>query len=105
MDICCRSYNDFGFNGFVCACTKTNPWPYTVPSYISNNYFCDTGDHDAGHADGMYYPNGPLFDGQGCGTDSTCCQFNTPPWFSTELPHDDLEIRICGNGPVSREDA
>ena len=55
----------------------------------------------------MYYPDEPLFDGQGCGPDSTCCQFNTPPWFCTELPQptsDDLEIRICGDEPVSNED-
>ncbi len=101
--------NDFGLvsNSFICSCTNSNPWPYTVPSFISNNYFCDTGDHDAGFVNEMNYPDEPLFDGQGCGPDSTCCQFNTPPWFCTELPQptsDDLEIRICGNDPVSSED-
>ncbi len=101
--------NDFGLvnNGLICSCTNTNPWPYTLPSFIGNNYFCDTGDHDAGYVTGMYYPDEPLFDGQGCGPDSTCCQFTTPPWFCTELPQptsDDLEIRICGNKPFSSED-
>ncbi len=81
---------------------NTNPWPYTVPSFIGNNYFCDTGDHDAGYVDGMYYPDEPLFNGQRCGPDSTCCQFNTPPWFCTELPQptsDDYQIRIRGDDP------
>ncbi len=99
--------NDFGSDGSVCPCSNTSPWPYTVPSFTGNNYFCDTGDHDAGQVAGRYYPDEPLFDGQGCGPDSTCCQFNTPPWFCTELPqptNDDLEIRICSNVPISRED-
>lgn len=29
---------------FSCACTDvTNTWPYQVPSFIGDNYFCDTG--------------------------------------------------------------
>ncbi len=67
--------------GSKCPCTDSSfSWPHTVPSFIGNNYFCDTGDHDTGYINGRYYPNEPLFDGQGCGPDSTCCQFNTPPW-------------------------
>ncbi len=52
----------------------------------------------------MYYPDEPLFDGQGCGPD---CQFNTPSWFCTELPQptsDDLEILICGDQSIFNED-
>ncbi len=100
--------NDFDIDGRICPCTNTNPWPFTVPSFIGNNYFCDTGDHDAGFVNGRYYPDEPLFDGEGCGSGSTCCQFNTPPWFSTELPQptsDNLEIRICGDEGVGNEDA
>ncbi len=98
--------NNFDLAFVVCSCTNSNPWPYTLPSFIGNKYFCDTGDHDAGFVNGMYYPDDPRFVGQGCGPDSTCCQFNSPPWFCTELPQptsDDLEIRICGNGPISGE--
>ena len=95
------------YNTHICSCTSSNPWPYTVPSFVGNNYFCDTGDHDAGYVTGMYYPDEPLFDGQGCGPDRTCCQFNNPSWFCTELPQptsEDLEIRICGNETISNED-
>ncbi len=100
--------NDHGVAIDVCYCTNTyNPWPFTFPSFIGNNYFCDTGDHYEGHAYGIYYSNDPLFDRHGCGFDSTCCQFNTPPWFSTELPQptsDDIEIRICGDENTVQED-
>ncbi len=78
--------NSGGSTGFKCPCIDASfSWPHTVPSFIGNNYFCDTGDHDEGFVYGMYYPDDPLFDGEGCGPDSTCCQFNTPPWFCTAL--------------------
>ena len=40
----------------------------------------------------------PLWDGAGCGPNSTCCAFNNPPWFHRELPEsttDDIEMRLC----------
>ena len=39
----------------------------------------------------------PLWDGEGCGPTSTCCQFNTPPWFCATPPQpttDDIELKI-----------
>ena len=47
------------------------------------------------------YPEDPLWDGQGCGPSSTCCSFNTPPWFAKELPSpttDDVEMRLLVPG-------
>ncbi len=99
--------NDFDHVGSICPCTNSNLWPYSVPSFIGNIYFCDTGDHDAGYISGRFYPDEPLFDGRVCGPDSTCCQSNTPPWFCTELSQptsDDLEIRICGDQGFRNED-
>ena len=48
-----------------------------LPSFVGNNYFCDTGssDNDAVH----FYGDNPLWDGAGCGPQSTCCSFNNPP--------------------------
>ena len=40
----------------------------------------------------------PLWDGEGCSSNSMCCQFNDPPWFQTELPQatrDGVELRLC----------
>jgi len=49
-----------------------------------------------------FWPNGdPLWDGQGCGPTSSCCSFNSPPWFNVRLPNsttDYIEVRICGSG-------
>ena len=81
----------------VCPCS-TFSWPYQVPAFIGSNYFCETG---------TFFPDDPLWDGEGCGSNSTCCQFNDPPWFQTELPQatrDGVELRLCLNEPSTNED-
>ena len=83
----------------TCPCTNTAySWPHQVPSFINNDYFCDTGNPGPGTSRTIYYINDPLWDGEGCGSTSTCCEFNSPPWFCRSLPQptsDDLEIRNC----------
>ena len=82
---------------FICPCTSTNiAWPFQVPSFIGNNYFCDTGNRGPGFTFGTIYVDDPLWDGEGCGPNSSCCEFNNPPWFCTTLPQattDDMELR------------
>ena len=85
---------------YNCPCTNTRyNWPYQLPSFIQNNYFCDTGNTGPGFGNGdTYYSNDPLWDGAGYGADSTSCQFNSPPWFYSSLPQattDDVEVRLC----------
>ena len=92
----------------VCACTDTNSnWPYQIPSFIGNNYFCETGNPGPGFLFTEIYQDDPLWDGEGCDPSSTCCQLNNPPWFCTTLPQpttDDIELRICADEPTSNED-
>lgn len=88
---------DFG-SQFLCDCSNSGNWPYSVP-FVGNNYFCDTANHAGTHNTSQTYYDDPLWDGQGCGLNSTCCQFQNPPWFSASLPEpstDDLEVRNCG---------
>ena len=81
-----------------CACINpAQDWPYELYSFMTNNYFCDTG--NPGPDRGAYYSifRNPLWDGDGCGATSACCQFNNPPWFCTTLPQpttDDIEITM-----------
>ncbi len=89
----------------ICPCTTDQNWPYTVPEFIGNNYFCETGDPDSPWVADLVYPDDPLWDGKQCGHTSTCCEFNNPPWFCTPLPrptNDSLEMRNCANeGPAN----
>ena len=83
----------------VCSCTNTEAaWPYEVPEFVGDDYFCDTGNPQPTSQLTVTYTADPLWDGEGCGPTSTCCEFNNPPWFCTTLPQpttDDIEARIC----------
>ena len=83
----------------LCPCTNiNNPTTINIPSYVGDDYFCDTA--SSNHWQHIFYPDDPLWDGEGCGPLSTCCSFNNPPWFSKQLPSpttDDIEMRLCAN--------
>ena len=95
----------------ICSCTNnqiSSSLLQPVPSFVGNDYFCDTGStgSEASNHHG-FYPSNPLWDGQGCGSNSTCCSFNTPPWFFKTLSStvgDNLELRICSDEDRSNED-
>ena len=86
--------------GNLCPCGVPNNTDYynAIPPYIGNDYFCETGDHAQSHSPRRLLADDPLWDGQGCGGNSTCCSFNNPPWFCKQLPQpttDDIELRMC----------
>ncbi len=92
----------------VCPCTRPG-FNYTgaVPPFIGQDYFCETGSRQR-YSRHDFYSDDPLWDGQGCGGTSTCCEFNNPPWFCKQLDQpttDDIEVRICGDELVRNEDA
>ena len=67
-----------------------------VPPFVGNDYFCESG-VNAGERGG-FHPDDPLWDGQNCISSSTCCSFNTPPYFVKQLPTsttDSIEARLC----------
>ena len=77
-----------------CPCDSS----YTAPSFVGEDFFCESGNPITGSVNFVFYEDDPLWDGQGCGT-STCCTHNNPPWFCKQLPQattDDIEIRLCG---------
>ena len=76
-----------------------------IPPWFGNDYFCDTGAKQRFQF--IFYPDDPLWDGEGCGPTSTCCSFNNPPWFSKQLPSpttDDIEMRLCVDQSNADED-
>ena len=91
----------------ACPCVTGRSSGSRVPSFVGQNYFCESGltEWDANN---ILYPNGdPLWDGQGCGPTSSCCIFNSPPWFHVTLPSsttDDIEVRICNSQTIFWDD-
>ena len=76
-----------------------------LPSFVGDDYFCDAGTVTL--AFHIFYGDNPLWDGSGCGSTSTCCSFNTRPWFLKELSpptSDDIEMRVCRDESRANED-
>ena len=90
-----------------CPCSSADgSFTGTIPPFIGNDYFCDSGSRYDTTTDTLYDAD-PLWDGEGCRESNTCCEFNNPPWFCKDLPQtttDDIELRICGNAVLSNED-
>ena len=97
------TWDEIGGHPSSCPCTETDT-TYTgaVPPFLGNNYFCDAGSRNRGQM-----IDDPLWNGSGCGSTSSCCSFNSPPWFCKELPQpttDDIEVRVCTDEGASNED-
>ena len=92
----------------TCPCVNGSTAGNRIPSFIGQNYFCESGLTQQSPGHGVFHPNGdPLWDGQGCGPTSSCCTFNSPPWFNVQLSSlttGDIEVRICGDGGIGNED-
>ena len=103
--VAARAASETGSN--VCACTHPPETDYltsSVPDFVGNDYFCETGTDSSS---GVFYSNDPLWDGQDCNSPSTCCQFNSPPFFCkivSEAATDDLEVRLMSNELHTNED-
>ena len=95
-----RNNNNTLLPSYSCPCINpAHTWPYEVPSYVGDSYFCDTGTHTFTGDVSKVFMDEPLWEGEGCGGSSTCCRFNSPPWFCQQLKYhtsDDLELRLCG---------
>ena len=93
-------------NNFICPCTNSRATEsFQTPVFVGNDYFCDTGSEQRSVE--TFYPDDPLWDGAGCGPYSTCCSFNTPPWFYKQLPQpttEEIELRVCSAGILVGEE-
>ena len=80
-----------------CNCPCTTPTVQVAPSFIGNDYYCESGNPTDAYIFDHVYSEDPLWDGEQC--EGQCCSNGkSPPWFSVELPNptsDDIEVRIC----------
>ncbi len=71
---------------YMCPCTRPDlTYSGVVPPFIGQDYFCETGSRQ--RFSNIFYPDDPLWDGQGCGGTSTCCEFNKPLWFTPPVDY------------------
>ena len=81
-----------------CGCSNTNKnWTHATPGDVGDDYFCDS--------NGLWIEGGgweedevdDLWDGEGCGSSSSCCEWRDPPYFCKQLHNttsEDMEIRL-----------
>ena len=77
---------DRSFRIFCCHCNPRNSYGGSPP-FVGNDYFCESGVSSlSAIGNNIFYPDDPLWDGQGCIHDNPCCSLNNPPWFNQTLP-------------------
>ena len=97
---------------FAAGLTEGNPtWPVAcpcdssihlnIPPFVGEDYFCESGVNGPwgwGNDWSTFHSNDPLWDGQNCLYNSTCCTLNGPPYFVKTLSApttESIEARIC----------
>ena len=99
-----KNQTDFSNNNIYCPCADYR-YNGTVPSFIGNDYYCDSGVESNPEAKKFYTT--PLWTGEGCTVPNFCCSHSGMPWFCKTLPvptTDHIEIRNCHNGRSINED-
>ena len=89
-------YNQYRSDSSGCPC-NSDSYSHSLPPYVGNDYFCDSGHRYNTRPAQNYLTNDPLWDGAGC-VSGSCCTFHSPPWFCKTLSHhttDDIELRLC----------
>ena len=92
---------------WMCPCV--NGSSQTVPSFVGNHYFCESGNNASTWSE-ILYTSDPLWDGQGCGSlESPCCNVPGIPWFHRDYGNttttDYIELRVCANQETADEDS
>ena len=97
------SVGNFSFGTCPCAVV---PGP-SPPSFVGENYYCQSGNNQLTYNFGVYYLDNPLWNGAGCeNINDNCCAKVDTPWFYREFTtrqEENLEVRICTNQPYHNE--
>ena len=101
-------YNDIDPTANIgkCPCSSGGSDTASPPSFVGEDYYCDTGNPNADW-EPIVYPD-RLWDSSGvsCVSGSTCCDNPDQPWFRKKLTTpstDNIEVRWCADQPRSDE--
>ena len=92
---------------YWCPCNNGS-YGTTVPGFVGNDYYCESGLPAGQHWQSVLYSNDTLWDGQQCnGNEGPCCTNPRMPWFIkalNETTTEDIELRMCSSEVPSNED-
>ena len=85
----------------TCPCTGHARAP-EPPSFIGDDYYCDSGNNASGNADDNRLYSKELWNSQGpmCSVNASCCNNPDQPWFKKKMGvpvNDNIELRWCAN--------
>ena len=75
--------------------------------FVRLDYYCESGITGQWEDNQRIALDDPLWDGDGCGPDNSCCNQTGLPWFYRNLPQkvgDDIEVRLCANQGIADEE-
>ena len=80
-----------------CPCDVSDPSSIPIPDFVGNQYFCEAGVNK--YTSDRFLSEDALWDGRNCNPESTCCEYNRPPYFVNDLGKtittDSIDARIC----------
>ena len=86
-----------------CPCSQ---FPGTLPpSFVHDHYYCESGSNS--FPEGRAHTDDPVWDGDGCSSENSCCSEPSMPWFYRQIPltaSEDIEARICRDEVSANED-
>ena len=96
-------------NPFVCPCHTQYDQQFLPPTFIGNDYYCESGNHvPNNYSPSTFFPNDTLWDGKQCSVqEAPCCNSTSMPWFTKSLNKESnspIEIRLCRNNEFNNED-
>jgi len=75
------------------------------PSFVRDDYYCDSASIGL-PLTSAYFPDNPVWDGEGCSSNNSCCAQANMPYFYRHLlmpVKEDIEVRLCKNEVFSNE--
>ena len=94
--------NQVSIHNDDCPCNTGFNHNNLPPSYVGNDYYCESGLPLGQGYRNILYASDPLWDGQQClGLEGPCCTNPNLPWFYKPLgnvSNNDIEVRLCLRG-------
>ena len=92
-------------NGYHTNCPCSQFPGRSPPSFVGDHYYCESGKLQKGNP--PPYTDDPVWDGQGCSSENSCCSNPSLPWFYRQIPiatSKNIETRICRDESSGIED-
>ena len=96
------------YDNFPSRCPCATSGAISAPSFVSTDYYCESGNPYSYVQNVKFFTDDPLWDGENCGSvEKSCCFRSHLPWFYKPLGYsttDSIEMRLCCNSGTNYED-